>query len=258
MATIKTVVIPAAGLGKRLLPLTKDTPKNLLPLGGKPLIEYMLLEADHAGTEVVVIIISPEHRMQFEDYVRGASERFPRLKLHLREQLEPLGHGDAVLAAEDVIGSESFLVRFPDDLFPGEPPVLTLLNEAYAELQGPVVILRQVPHEEVCLYGVVRAERIPERKDTYRIYEVVEKPKIKEAPSNLIIAAGYAFGPEVLEALKIRRKEVEPHVRDSILVGDALVKLIGENRPVYGIELDRERLDVGTLAGYQAAQERFR
>lgn len=254
---IKTVVIPVAGLGKRLLPLTKDTPKNLLPLAGKPLVEYMLIEAEGSGAESVVLIISPEHRARFEEYVSGAKTRFPGLNIYIREQTEPLGHGDAVLAAIDVIGSDPFLVRFPDDLFPGQPPITVFLNKAYQELQAPVVILREVPREEVHLYGVVRTEPA-DRSGMHRILGLVEKPPPEQAPSNLIIAAGYAFNQKVVQALLERRAEVAPHVQDSILVGDALAKMIEAGRPVYGIELDRERIDVGTLIGYLAAEERFR
>ncbi|MBI5221049.1 MAG: hypothetical protein HY978_04435 [Candidatus Liptonbacteria bacterium] len=259
MSNVTKLVIPVAGLGLRLRPLTLTTPKNLLPLGGKPIVEYALEEAVRSGIATVVLVISPEHRAQYETYLANIADRFAVLKLHLREQAEPLGHGDAVLKCQDLLDADPFLVRFPDDLYPGAPPITTVLVNAYERLSAPVVLLEHTPWEEVSRYGVIQPEAVPgEGVETYQVKGVVEKPPRELAPSNLTIRGGYILDAYLLQALRDHAGQVKPGLPDSVLIGDALQKAIEQGCRIFGIEPGRKRLDCGSLAGYYAAEEAMR
>lgn len=252
------IIIPVAGLGSRLKPLTDNVPKNLLPLNGRPMLDYTVREAAEAGLEQVVLIISPIHRPDFENYIFQAKESFPGMEFFIREQPEPLGHGDAILKAEDLIGSDPFVVRFPDDLYLGKPSVVSQLKELFQKLGCPMVLLSTVPWEDVSRWGVVSCEPTGEERGRLcRLSGIVEKPKKEDAPSNKIISAGYILDERVMNALREISRQAEVHKKDSVLVGDGLAKVISEGYTVYGFEIGNERLDCGTLEGYISAKKKL-
>lgn len=248
---ITKLILPVAGLGKRLQPLTFTTPKNLIQLNGKPLIEYALDEAVQAGIREVVIIISPDHREKYEEYIGEAQRRYPDLKFYLREQAQPWGHGHALLQAEDLIGSEPFAVRFCDDVIVDSQPTLPRLIGQYQDLGSSVIFLERVPKENVSRYGVVEAEEL--KPQIYQLKGMVEKPAVEVAPSNLIVIGGYVLQPEIMESLqRLQKGMIEKN--DALLISDALIAEMNRGGNVYGWEFPGVRLDCGTLDGLQYAE----
>ncbi len=248
------LVLPVAGLGLRLRPLTLTTPKNLIPVNGKPLIEYALEEAVVAGIAEVIVVVGPEHVRNYEEYLARAAKKFP-LRFHLRIQDKPFGHGHALLQAADVLGEEPFAVRFCDDVIINDAPVFPRFVELFEKYQAPVLLLERVPWERVSRYGVVRSEEIAPR--IHRIKEVVEKPARENAPSNLIIVGGYVLTPDVLKKLK----GLEPEMRrenDALLLTDGFGDRFAKGEPVYGWEFPGIRPDCGSLEGLEKAEELLR
>jgi UTP--glucose-1-phosphate uridylyltransferase len=248
---LRTLVLPVAGLGKRLQPLTFRTPKNLLKVHNTPLIEYALKEGVQAGISRAVIVISPQHREQYDAYLTEASGKFPELEFHIREQKDPFGDGHAVLQAQDVLGSEPFAVRFCDDVIVDSQPSLPRLIGHHEDLGASAIFLERVPQETVSRYGVVAAEQV--RPQLYRITGAVEKPAVHEAPSNLIIIGGYVLQPDLLERLKFLGSRMQP-AADSLRISHALSHDIKEGGSLYGWEFPGIRLDCGTLEGLDYAE----
>ncbi|MEK7212104.1 MAG: sugar phosphate nucleotidyltransferase [Patescibacteria group bacterium] len=252
MNPIKKLVLPVAGLGKRLRPLTLTTPKNLIPLAGKPLVEYALDEAAAAGIQEAILVISPEHREAYEEYIKLASRHYPRIKFHLRVQEKPWGHGHAVLQAADVIQNEPFLVRFCDDVILGGRPTLQTLIKLFNIHQAPVVLI--TPDPDISRYGVVSGEKISSDPSVYKINKIIEKPRKEEAPSNLIVVGGYALTPDIMSRLK-RLSSSMSKENDALLINDGINELFNEGKYIYGWEFDGKRLDCGTVAGLEEAEK---
>lgn len=252
MEKVKILVLPVAGLGKRLLPLTKKTPKNLLRVCGKPLLEYVLEEAAPSGIRDVVLIVNPLHRKAFESYLREGRRKFPLLRFHIREQATPGGNGHAIAQARDILDGHPFAVRFCDDIVVDDPPVLNGLIGLFNSRQASVLLLERVPKKLVCRFGVVGVKKLKDfgsgpKGKIYRITKIIEKPQIKDAPSNLTIVGGYVVTPSVLRNLK-SVADTLPIIADDALplaVAFQIELLIGGN--IYGWEFPGKRLDCGTL-----------
>jgi UTP--glucose-1-phosphate uridylyltransferase len=227
-------VIPAAGLGTRLRPLTDTTPKELLPLRGRPVIDHILDELRAAGVERV-IAVTRAGKEALEDHLRAAGAECVR-------QGEPLGLGHAVAQAEPLLGGEPFAVALPDCLY-GTPAVLRSLVDA-----GPhAVAVEHVPPELISRFGVVALQ-------DGRVTGVVEKPGPADAPSDLAIAARYLLGPTVFDALRATGAG-GPDCTGELGLAQALDLLAREER-LAAVELPAgvHRLDVGTLAAYEDAR----
>ncbi len=261
MKKITKLVLPVAGLGKRLMPLTKKTPKNLIPVNGKPLIEYALEDAVMSGIQEVILVVNPAHREQFKKYLKERAKQFPGLAFHLRVQHTPAGNGHALLPAFDLLKNEPFVVRFCDDIILSKEPLIKSLASLFYHYKAPILLLERIPKKDVSRYGVVGVKRVRsqgsgvKREKIYEITKIVEKPKTSQAPSNLIIVGGYVLTPAVLRNLK--------QVADSlpIVAEDALPLAVGlqieliVGRKVYGWEFNGKRLDCGTLENLEKAQE---
>jgi UTP--glucose-1-phosphate uridylyltransferase len=161
-----------------LRPLTDKTPKNLLQLGGIPIIEYALREARQCGIKRIVLITNPSNIGDFKKYIRHAAPRFPDMEFFIRIQEKPLGNGHAVLQALDLFKNEPIAVRFSDDILVHENPVLEQMMDFSQNLQGSVVLLDRIPRENVSRYGVVKSEPVEkEGKRLHRLFGAVEKPR---------------------------------------------------------------------------------
>jgi UTP--glucose-1-phosphate uridylyltransferase len=256
--TIRKLVLPVAGLGKRLLPLTLRTPKNLVKVCGKPILEYSLEEAAGSGIREVILITSPLHRGQFVRYLARARKKFPSLAFRLRVQERPGGNGHAVLAAYDLLEGEPFAVRFPDDIIMHAKPALFSLIGLFRRLRAPVVLLKQVPRRLTSRFGVVGTKNASFRSAEGRVLEIteiIEKPRPRLAPSNLTIVAGYALTPAILRNLK-KVADSLPTVADDALplaVGLQIELIVGGK--VYGWQFPGTRLDCGTLDALRKAEK---
>lgn len=257
MKEIKKLVLPVAGIGKRLRPLTWRVPKALVSLNGDPLLGYVLREAKESGIEEVILVISPNHDKHFKEYLRLNSLKLGGLKIHLRFQNKPLGTGHAVLQAADLVKDDPFVVRYCDDLLSHDPPPLVSLIKLFRDYQAPILILERVPKKFVSRYGVVGIKKSLGPR-LYQISEIVEKPKVSEAPSNLTIVGGYALTPAIMKNLKDLGESLVSLKDDVLGITEAFRKELLSGGIIYGWEFGGRRLDCGTIEGFRNAEEILR
>ena len=260
MKKVTTLVLPIAGLGKRLLPLTKKTPKNLIKVNGKPLIEYVLEEAVGSGIKRVVLIVNPKNIGDFKRYLAGNKKRFPSLEFHIHVQPTPGGNGHAIAQAYDLIKGEPFAVRFCDDVLIGEPMALDALIRLFKKHRSSVVLLERVPKKMVSRFGVVGYKATRKRTvfaggGIYEITKIVEKPKASQAPSTLTIVGGYVLMPEIVRNLKMISDTLPVVADDALPLAVALQMELVLKGKIYGWEFPGRRLDCGTLDKLCQAEE---
>jgi UTP--glucose-1-phosphate uridylyltransferase len=269
---VTKAVIPAAGLGTRFLPATKAIPKELLPVVDKPALEYIVEEAARAGLSDVLIItargktaiedhfdVAPEIEAALEK--KGDAERLARVrastnlaKIHFVRQGVAAGLGHAVLMGAEHVGNEPFVVMLGDDLVDERDPLLEQMIAEQEKHGGSVIALMEVPEEMVSLYGVATVEPA-ETSGQYglvRVRDLVEKPPLEEAPSNLAVIGRYLLSPTVFDLLR----ETKPGRGGEIQLTDALKTLAGIE-PVHGIIFTGRRYDTGDRADYVKAVVRL-
>ena len=266
--TIRTAVIPAAGLGTRFLPATKSVPKELMPILDKPMLQYVVEEAAEAGFERVVIVTSrgkesiasyfqPQESLERHLLDTGAADMAEKVRAasHLADvsfviQEQPLGLGHAVLTAEEAVGGEPFAVILPDDIVDNSPGVLSQMLGVRKEHGGGVVSVEPVPWEMVQNYGVVEATRVSDR--VHRIKSLVEKPAREDAPSNLAIVGRYILPAEIFDCLR----RTPPGAKGEIQLTDGLSILL-DDTDIYAYEFQGTRYDGGTPLGLLKASLGF-
>lgn len=258
---IKKAVIPAAGLGTRLLPATKAQPKEMLPVVDRPVIQYVVEEAIASGIEDLLIVTGRGKR-SLEDHLDRSIELETYLKLkkdftnldiianiskgpatYYIRQKEPKGLGDAILAAEHHISDEPFAIMLGDDICVSEPSAMSQLITFYKKNPGIVIALEEVEDERVSLYGIVAPSKSID--NMVIIEDLVEKPDPEKAPSNLAIIGRYILVPEIFESLKTTAFDE----RGELQLTDAIKNLIGKV-PIYGYKLDGKCYDVGNKLSY--------
>lgn len=256
--TINTAVIPAAGLGTRFLPLTKSQPKEMLPLVDKPAIQYVVEEAVNAGiTDILVITgrgkraIEDHFDRNFElDHTLREKGKFAELEkleeieslanIHYIRQRDPLGLGHAISVAQAHVGKEPFAVMLGDDIMVDNSELLINMKSDFEETGSSVIGLMEVDKNDISSYGCVAVADYGSGSSRYKIEEVVEKPKVEDAPSNLAIIGRYIFTPEIFECIE----GVTAGVGGEIQLTDAIALLIKE-QDVLGRILTHGRYDVG-------------
>ncbi len=263
--TMRTAVIPAAGLGTRFLPATKSVPKELMPIFDTPAIQLVIDEAIGAGVEHIVVV-SNRSKPAIESYLApsadvvskvrdsGRSELADRLarigddvRVSVVYQDVPRGLGHAVGCARQAVGNESFAVLLPDELM-GDSSLLTAMSEVHDATGDDVIGLKRVDHSEVSAYGCVRIKSEPDENGLVSITDVVEKPLAADAPSDFIIIGRYIFAPKVFDDIE----SLQPTNNGEIQLTDALrmAALAGSLR---GIVSDIVRHDTGTPRGWLEA-----
>lgn len=268
---IRKAVFPAAGLGIRFLPATKAMPKEMLPLVDQPLIQYVVEEARASGIHEIILITGRGKRA-IEDHFDTSLELEYFLKekgeLQLLEEVrqisdmvsfcyirqkEPRGLGHAVLCAREAVGQEPFAVLLGDDLIRSEVPCLRQLLDVYEKYRCPVIAVEEVDWKEVSRYGVIKPRKVevPHGRGDEPVYEVldlVEKPPVEEAPSNLIIIGRYILTPEIFEILE----HTLPDKKGEIQLTDGLKKLLASQR-VLACQFAGRRFDAGNKLGFLQA-----
>ena len=265
---ISKAVFPAAGLGTRFLPATKASPKEMLPLVDKPLIQYAVEEAVAAGCESVLIItgrdktaiedhfdVSPEleHNLRAKgktelyELVRGISDI---ARISYTRQKEALGLGHAIYQAKDFAGGEPFAALLPDDVIDAEIPALRQMMDVYEKYDAPVIATMQVEGEAISRFGVIDAEEV--EPGVYKVNDMVEKPPLAEAPSDLAIIGRYIFTPDIFDAIE----QTKPGAGGEIQITDAMRSLLKE-RPLYAVKLNGTRHDAGDKLGFLIATVAF-
>ncbi len=271
MARIRKVVIPAAGLGTRGLPFTKEVPKELLPIIDTPALHYIVEEAVEAGIEQVIFVTS-KGKTALEDYFdpspaleawlrkKGKEELADKIKrigtmvdvLSVRQK-EPKGLGHAVLCAKPLIGNEPFAVCLGDEIFAPwgsqGPRGLKHLVTTAEKTQSSVIGVMSVPKSEVSNYGIIEPSGKVDAGTAIPVKRTVEKPKPENAPSQLAVIGRYVFQSEILEALE----SVKPGVGGEIQLTDGMDTLAAAGR-LHAMILDDKRYDVGNHLYYVLAQ----
>ena len=265
---IRKAVFPAAGLGTRFLPATKASPKEMLPLVDKPLIQYGVEEAVASGIESILIItgrdksaienhfdISYELEETLKD--RGKNKVFEEVRsvaeiarIAYTRQKQALGLGHAIYQAKDYVGDEPFAAVLADDIVDSKVPALKQMIDVYEKYDAPVIATMQVAGEAISRFGVIDAEEV--EPGVYRIRDMVEKPPLAEAPSDLAIIGRYVFTPDIFDAIE----KTEPGSGGEIQITDAMRILLKE-RPIYALKLDGIRHDAGDKLGFLIANVEF-
>jgi len=261
---VRKAIFPVAGLGTRFLPATKSSPKEMLPLIDKPLVQYVVEEAVAAGIEQIIFVTGRTKR-SIEDHFDSS----PELESHLEEkgkdetlqevrdladlvdifyvrQKKALGLGHAILCARDFIGNEPFAVLLGDDIIDAATPCLRQLLDVYTEYKGSVLALEQVPMEQISSYGCVAVNRLTDR--VMEVTDMVEKPKREEAPSDLAIIGRYVLTPAIFPILENQ----EPGRGGEIQLTDAIRRL-SRDETVYGCLFEGLRHDCGDKLGFLKA-----
>jgi UTP--glucose-1-phosphate uridylyltransferase len=257
---LRKAVFPVAGLGTRFLPATKATPKEMLPVVDRPLIQYAVDEAIEAGIEQM-IFVTGRNKSAIEDHFDIAFELETTMKergkslevlSHTRlkpgavayvRQQEPLGLGHAVWCARDIVGDEPFAIFLADELMIGKPGCMKAMVEAYNQVGGNIVCGLEVPDSETDKYGIID----PGVRDgaLVEVKGLVEKPKQGTAPSNIMIPGRYILQPEVMRILETQEKGAGGEIQ----LTDAMAQMIG-TQPFHAFTFDGKRYDCGDKAGY--------
>jgi UTP--glucose-1-phosphate uridylyltransferase len=265
---VRKAVFPAAGLGTRFLPATKASPKEMLPLVDKPLIQYVVEEAVASGIESV-IIVTGRGKAAIEDHFdisfeleklleeRGKTEELKAVRaisemarVSYVRQREALGLGHAVLQARDLVGNEPFAVMLSDDIIDSETPALKQLLDVYEKYDAPVVAVFQVAGEAISRFGAIDGEEVED--GVYKIRDMVEKPPFAEAPSDLAIIGRYVLTPDIFDELEKTR----PGAIGEIQITDAMRSLL-KRRPFYCVRFKGTRYDAGDKLGFLIATVEF-
>ena len=265
---VRKAVFPAAGLGTRFLPATKASPKEMLPLVDKPLIQYVVEEAVASGIESV-IIVTGRGKSAIEDHFDVSFELEALLRERGKEddlrlvrriadmarfsyvrQREALGLGHAILQARDLVGDEPFAVMLSDDIIDSKTPALRQLLDVYEQYDAPVLATMEVEGEVISRFGALDVEEVTD--GVYRIKDMVEKPPLAQAPSNLAIIGRYVLTPDIFDEIASTR----PGAMGEIQITDAMRALL-QKRDFYAVRFEGTRYDAGDKLGFLVATVEF-
>ena len=265
---VRKAVIPAAGLGTRFLPATKAQPKEMLPIVDKPTLQYIIEEAVASGIEEI-LIITGRNKKSIEDHFDKAVELELELEnkgkkelleivqsisnminIHYIRQKEPKGLGDAIYCARHFIGDEPFAVMLGDDIVDNSVPCLKQLMDAYEEYRTTILGVQKVDMQDTDKYGIIAAKHIEDR--VYKVKDLVEKPEVGKAPSNIAILGRYIITPEIFEILK----DLPEGKNGEIQLTDAL-KELSKKEAMYAYNFEGRRYDVGDKLGFLEATVDF-
>ena len=273
---IRKAVIPAAGLGTRVLPATKAQPKEMLVIVDKPALQYLVEELVEAGIEEILIItgrnkVSIENHFDYsyelektleekgkKDLLKVVNNISEMSNIYYVRQKKPLGLGHAISCAEAFVGDEPFVVLLGDDIIytdkdKGQSPVTKQLVEKYNELQGGTILgVQEVPHENVSKYGIIKPLKQIDEK-TVAVEDFIEKPSVDEAPSNLAALGRYVLEPEIFSYLK----RTKPGKGGEIQLTDAILAMKNDGEKLYAYNFDGLRYDTGDKFGMFVANVEF-
>jgi len=265
MKKIRKAVLPVAGFGTRFLPATKATPKEMLPIIDKPLVQYAVEEAIKIGIEEIIFITNPSKysiKNHFDksllleekliksgkfDFVEKLNpSEFNDIKFTYVNQDEQKGLGHAILLAEDFINNEPFAVLLPDDLFLSEKSCLMQLDEVYRQTNGSVIAVNKIDADNIHKYGVIKPGLVNSR--AIQVVDIVEKPKYEDAPSDIAVCGRYILSSSIFKYLNI----TSPDSGEEIQLTDA-IKLMLKDESVYACVYEGEKFDCGSKKGFVEA-----
>jgi UTP--glucose-1-phosphate uridylyltransferase len=269
---VRKAVFPAAGMGTRFLPASKAIPKEMLPLVDKPIIQYGVEEALASGCDEIIIVTS-RGKSAIEDHfdvsyelektleARGKKELLAMIrrisqmaKVSYTRQSEAKGLGHAVLMARELVGDEAFAALLPDDIIDGEPPCVKQMIDVYNETGCSVLATQVVEGKAISAYGVLDVKPVEGKwKDRlFEVHDLVEKPKLEDAPSKLAIIGRYILTPGIFEALA----SITPGALGELQLTDGLKNLLKKEK-IYGYTFEGKRHDAGDKMGFLKATVEF-
>ncbi|MCX8094742.1 MAG: UTP--glucose-1-phosphate uridylyltransferase [Caldisericia bacterium] len=258
---IKKGVLPLAGLGTRLLPITKSQPKEMLPIYDKPSLHHVLIEAKESGIDNFLFIIGKgkesieayfdysyelEKKLENEnkiDLIKKLKEIYEIGKIYYIRQKEPKGLADAVYLAKDFVNNEPFALLLADDIFFYKEPPLLKLIKVFEKFKGIIIGVKRVDYNKVQNYGIIEGDEI--EKGLFKAKNLIEKPNKKETSSNLAIIGRYILLPEIFEVIP----SLKPGKNNELQLTDAIKNLLG-NLDIYGYEIDDIHFDIGNKVDY--------
>jgi len=264
--SVRKAVIPAAGMGTRFLPATKSMPKEMLPIIDKPVLQFVIEEAVASGIDDILIITGRgkraiENHFDFNpeleaflaaggkyDLLEEVRDIGDRARIHYIRQKQQLGLGDAIRLGRDHVGGQPFAVLLGDTIIDppeGQKPGLRQLLDAYERLQASLVAVHRVPRDWVSRYGIVDGEPEPGNPDLVRLRQLVEKPSMDQAPSDLAIAGRYVFTPGIFDCIDAVGRGVGGEVQ----LTDAM-NLLAQRQPMYALAWQAKRYDIGNRVEY--------
>ena len=265
---VRKAIIPAAGLGTRFLPATKAQAKEMLPIVDKPTLQYIIEEAIESGIEEI-LIVTGRSKKSIEDHFdrsveleleleqKGKTEMLEMVQdisnmvnIHYIRQKEPKGLGHAVHCAKSFIGNEPFAVLLGDDIVDAETPCLKQMIDAYDEYKTSILGVQEVAKENVDKYGILDVKYIEDR--VYKVKDMVEKPSVDDAPSNIAILGRYIITPEIFNILENQ----EAGKGGEIQLTDAL-QTLATKEAIYAYNFEGRRYDVGDKLGFLQATVEF-
>jgi len=270
MMKVCKAVFPAAGLGTRFLPATKAQPKEMLPLVDKPIIQYGVEEALAAGCNQIIMVTGRgktaiedhfDHSFELErileekgkkDLLKVVRQISDMIHVAYVRQKEALGLGHAVLTARELVGDEPFAVLLADDVIDAEEPVLKQMMRVFEEKQCSVIATQIVEGPAISAYGVIDAKAASSNGRLYQVYDMVEKPALKDAPSNLAIIGRYILTPTVFDVLT----QIQAGAGGELQLTDAL-KLLLKQEKMYAYVYEGKRHDTGDKLGFLKATIEF-
>lgn len=261
---IRKAVIPAAGLGTRILPATKAQPKEMLPIVDKPAIQYIVEEAVRAGIESI-LIVTGRNKKSIEDHFdksveleqllleKGKLDMLDQIRsinhmanIHYIRQQEPLGLGHAILCAQPFVGDEPFAVLLGDDIMVADKPPLQEMIQLHEAYGMHIVGVQTVQQNDVSKYGII--DPLRQHNRTYAVRDLIEKPSPQEAPSNVAIMGRYILNPSIFEALQW----IERGAGNEYQLTDAL-REVCRTEGLVALQLAGDRYDIGDKFGYMKA-----
>tara|TARA_B100000212_G_C27261380_1_gene484671 strand:+ start:54 stop:914 length:861 start_codon:yes stop_codon:yes gene_type:complete len=259
---IKKAVLPVAGLGTRFLPASKATPKEMLPIIDKPLVQYAVEEAIDIGIEEIIFITSDEkysiekhfHKNKKlektliqngkEEFIEKLNPKiFSEIKFHYINQEEQNGLGHAVLLAESIIANDAFALILPDELFFADESCLSQINEIFRNTNSSTLAVSRVNEQNIHKYGVIKPGK--EDDNGIIIEDIIEKPSKEDAPSDIAVSGRYILTPTIFKYLK----KIGPGKSNEIQLTDAIKALMNEEK-VYAKIYDGEKFDCGSKLGF--------
>ena len=259
---IKKAVLPVAGFGTRFLPASKATPKEMLPIIDKPLVQYAVEEAIDSGINEIIFITSPEKhsikkhfktnkdlelRLQNnnkEEMIEKLNpKKFSKAKFYYINQNEQKGLGHAVLQAESVVGNNPFAVLLPDDLFFSEKSCLDQLIDIFVEKKSCVIAVNKIDENYIHKYGVIKPGE--QNQGSIKIDDIVEKPAAEDAPSDMAVCGRYILNPAIFKHLKL----TESDKSEEIQLTDAIRSLL-KDEDIYATIYNGEKFDCGSKEGF--------
>ena len=268
---ITKCLFPAAGYGTRFLPATKAVPKEMLPVITKPLLQYGVEEALSAGITNMAIVTGRGKRAiedhfdnsfelesqlvgtSKEHYLKEIKEVIKKSTFTYVRQKQMLGLGHAILTGKPLIGNEPFAVILADDLCDfNEKSVISQMIEIYSQHQCSVVAIEEVPVNQTHKYGVIAGDLVENSNNTYQVSDMVEKPKEKDAPSNMAIIGRYILTPDIFDILE----NIKPDKSGEIQITDAL-NIQAKQGKVVAYKFKGKRFDCGTIDGFLEANNYF-